>query len=69
MNSTTAADQVQALLRQQTELLASKARLLAQLDTTDKQLAAIDAAVQGVQLGQALAAEVAAEEAAKPAAD
>lgn len=60
-----ATEQVQSILKQQNDLLVTKARLQAQLETVNSQLSALDGAVQGIQLGQALAAEVAQEASAK----
>lgn len=59
----TAADKVQGLLQEQNQLLVQQARLQSQLKAIETRLAVIDAAVEGVNLGSALAAEVAAEKA------
>jgi len=47
----TAAEQYQNLVTQEAGLLTGKARLLEQLETTNTQLTAVRAALQGAQLG------------------
>jgi hypothetical protein len=59
-----ASQKVQALLSEQTQLLANKARAADQLKAIEDRLRLIDAALEGTKLGQDLAAEVAAEAAA-----
>lgn len=53
----TAAEQYQNLVTQEAGLLTAKARLLEQLDTTNAQLTAVRAALQGAQLGFTVAQE------------
>jgi hypothetical protein len=53
----TAAEQYQNLVTQEAGLLTSKARLLEQLETTNAQLTAVRAALQGAQLGFTVAQE------------
>ena len=61
-----ASQKVQALLSEQTQLLANKARLADQLKALEDRLRLLDAALEGTKLGQELAAEVAKEAAATP---
>lgn len=70
--TTTAAEQYQTIVKQETDLLATKARLLEQLDATNTQLTGIRAALQGAQLGFTVAqesVEKSAPAAAEPAPD
>ncbi len=53
----TAAEQHKNLVAQEQSMLATKARLLEQLETTNAQLSAIRAALQGAQLGFTVAQE------------
>ena len=53
----TAAEQYQNLVTQEAGLLTGKARLLEQLETTNAQLTAVCAALQGAQLGFTVAQE------------
>lgn len=53
----TADQQHQNLLAQEQSTLAQKAQLLEQLEQTNAVLASIRAALQGIQLGAAIAAE------------
>ncbi|MBK1969823.1 MULTISPECIES: hypothetical protein [Brevundimonas] len=55
--TSTAAEQYQTLVTQEAGLLTAKARLLEQLETTNAQLTAIRAALQGAQLGFNVAQE------------
>lgn len=55
----TAAEQYQNLVTQEVGLLTGKARLLEQLETTNAQLSAVRAALQGAQLGFTVAQEAA----------
>lgn len=55
----TAAEQYQNLVTQEAGLLTGKARLLEQLETTNAQLSAVRAALQGAQLGFTVALEAA----------
>jgi hypothetical protein len=57
MSNPTPGEHVQNLLNEQTRLLANKAILTEQLAEVDKRLAGNRAALEGVQLGQALAAQ------------
>lgn len=52
-----AAEQYQNLVTQEAGLLTGKARLLEQLETTNAQLSAVRAALQGAQLGFTVAQE------------
>jgi uncharacterized protein YoxC len=60
------AEQVQALIQEQTNLLANKARLMDQLRQADDRLRTLDAAIEGIRLGQSLAEQVAKEKAVEP---
>lgn len=53
----TAAEQHKNLIAQQTGLLAAKARLLEQLETTNTQLNAVRNALDGIQIGAQIVAE------------
>ncbi|QBX36906.1 hypothetical protein E4M02_04310 [Brevundimonas sp. S30B] len=60
----TAAEQHKTLVEQETQALTAKARLLEQLEATNAQLTSIRAALQGAQLGFAVAQQAAAADAA-----
>lgn len=55
----TAAEQYQTIVKQETDLLAAKARVLEQLEAINAQLTGIRAALQGAQLGFTVAQEAA----------
>ena len=57
MSNPTPNDHVQNLLKEQSDLLANKALLGEQLADTDKRLAVVRAALEGVNLGRALAGQ------------
>lgn len=57
----TASEQYQGLINQEAALLTAKARLLEQLETTTAAINQTRAALQGIQLGAAVAAERTAE--------
>ncbi len=65
MNQPTAAQTAESLLREATELGATIANLQEQLDAAQDRRKQVRAAIEGINIGQALAAEVAAADAAK----
>jgi hypothetical protein len=62
-----AAEQHKSLVDQEIKVLTAKARLLEQLETTNTQLAAIRAALQGAQIGFQVAQQAADAEAEREA--
>jgi len=59
MNQTTVTQSVQNLLASEQQLLARKALAMEAVTTIDAELVKVRAAIQGIQLGQQLAAETA----------
>lgn len=66
-NQPTAAETIQNILGSEQQLLARRGALAEQMTEIDRELSAVRAALQGIQLGQRLAAEQAAPPEATPA--
>lgn len=69
MNQPTPAERAKAYLQEETQLLIAKAQVAEQTAAIDARLAQVRAALDGIRLGQALAAQAAAQADARAAED